>query len=105
MLLARNAHLLALRISQHLTLRPDAVLRHWASAKIARSKGIDPGERGEAEDAALCAAIVDKYEREGERASFADIAKGAWQAGRVRLATMVCRSPRKARTGSFHTSA
>lgn len=89
LLLSRNLHLLALRISQHLALRPEAVLRHWANAKISRSRGIDPGEGGVADDEALCAMIVGKFRKEGERASFADIARGAWEAGRVRLATLV----------------
>lgn len=84
-LLTRNLHLLALRISQYLGLRPDPVLKHWAVARIARSKSALSQES----DAGLCAAIVDKFEREGERASYADIAKKAWEAGRVRLATML----------------
>jgi hypothetical protein len=89
-LLSRNLHLLALRISQYLSLRPDPVLKHWAAAKILRSKGVDPSERGVGEDEALCRIIVDKFEKEGDKGvSYADIAKKAWEAGRVRLATMV----------------
>ncbi|WVQ78256.1 hypothetical protein IAT38_000340 [Cryptococcus sp. DSM 104549] len=91
-LVARNLHLLALRISQHLGLRPDPVLKHWAAAKILRSssKGVDPSERGEGEDESVCRAIVTKFEREGERGvSYAEIAKKAWEAGRTRLATML----------------
>jgi len=84
-LISRNLHLLALRISQHLSLRPDPVLKHWASAKISRSKGIDAQD-----DEAICRAIVQKFEKEGERGvSYAEIAKGAWEAGRTKLATMV----------------
>lgn len=92
-LLSRNLHLLALRISQYLSLRPDPVLKHWAAAKISRSKGVDPSERGIGEDEGLCRVIVDKFEKEGDRGvSYAEIAKKAWEAGRVRLATMVsCR--------------
>ncbi|EKD04193.1 vacuole organization and biogenesis-related protein [Trichosporon asahii var. asahii CBS 8904] len=78
-------HLLALRISQYLGLRPDPVLKHWAVARIARSKSALSQES----DAGLCSAIVEKFEKEGERASYADIAKKAWEAGRVRLATML----------------
>jgi hypothetical protein len=86
-LLTRNQHLLALRISQYLGLRPDPVLKHWAAARIMRSKA-DP--RDAESDAALCDAIVDKFESEGEKGvSYAEIAKKAWEAGRVRLATMV----------------
>lgn len=90
-LLSRNLHLLALRISQYLSLRPDPILKHWAAAKIMRSKGVDPSERGVGEDEGLCRTIVDKFEKEGDRSvSYAEIAKKAWEAGRVRLATMVC---------------
>ena len=82
----RNLHLLALRICQHLSIRPDIVLKHWASAKIARSRGTDG-----ADDEEICAAIVNKFEKEGEKGvSYADIAKKAWEAGRTKLATMVC---------------
>lgn len=81
-LVSRNLHLLALRISQHLSLRPDPVLKHWASTKISRA--------GAQEDEVLCRAIVGKFEKEGEKGvSYAEIAKRAWEAGRVRLATMV----------------
>lgn len=76
----RNLHLLALRVSRHLGLRPDAVLKHWACAKVARG--------GDDDD--VCRAIVAKFEREGERrVSYAEIARRAWALGRSRLATMV----------------
>ena len=84
-LVARNLHLLALRISQYLDLRPDPVLTHWASAKISRAKGLDSQE-----DDVICRAIVEKFDKEGEkRVSFAETAKKAWEAGRPKLATMV----------------
>jgi hypothetical protein len=83
-LLSRNLHLLALRVSQHLGLRPDSVLKHWATAKISRGDG-----EGD-DDEVICRAIVGKFEKEGEKGvSYADIAKKAWEAGRSRLATMV----------------
>ncbi|RSH83220.1 uncharacterized protein EHS24_006887 [Apiotrichum porosum] len=86
-LLTRNLHLLALRVSQHLGLRSDAVLKHWAAARIARAKS-DP--RDGDSNTQLCEAIVDKFEQEGEKGvSYAEIAKKAWEAGRVRLATML----------------
>ncbi|ODN84868.1 hypothetical protein L202_00723 [Cryptococcus amylolentus CBS 6039] len=91
-LVSRNLHLLALRISQHLHLRPDAVLKHWAIAKIthASSQSIDPSERGIADDHNICSAIVSKFQKEGKRSvSYAEIAKKAWEAGRTRLATML----------------
>jgi len=85
--LTRNLHLLALRVSQHLGLRPDPVLKHWASARISRAKS-DP--RDGDSDALICNDIVQKFEQEGEKGvSYAEIAKRAWEAGRVKLATMV----------------
>ncbi|KAL0240233.1 hypothetical protein I308_106782 [Cryptococcus tetragattii IND107] len=90
-LISRNLHLLALRISQHLSLRPDPVLKHWAIARITRSnKGVDPSDRGVIEDEQVCEAIVEKFEKEGEKGvSYAETAKKAWEAGRTRLATML----------------
>ena len=94
-LLARNLHLLALRISSFLALPPDAVLKHWACAKIVRSKpqtsGAGKGAELEGGDDALCRVIVEKFETlgRGGRAgvSYADIAKRAWEVGRTALAT------------------
>ncbi|OSC98084.1 vacuolar protein sorting-associated protein 16 [Trametes coccinea BRFM310] len=90
-LLARNLHLLALRISSYLSLPPDAVLKHWACAKILRSKPSATGTGKNAEldgDEALCRTIVEKFEKLGEgRVSYADIAKRAWEVGRTALAT------------------
>ena len=93
-LLARNLHLLALRISSYLALPPDAVLKHWACAKIVRSKPQASGTGKNAEldggDDALCRVIVEKFETLGRgRAgvSYADIAKRAWEVGRTALAT------------------
>lgn len=89
-LTSRNLHLLALRISTFLSLKPDVVLKHWASAKIMRSKAsatdADPGG-----DEEVCKMIVDKFEQlGGEGVSYADIAKRAWEVGRAGLATKVC---------------
>ena len=87
-LISRNLHLMALRITQHLSLRPDAVLKHWASAKISRSKP-NPGDLGN-DDEMLCRAIVAKFKVEGEGSvSYAEIARGAYEGGRTKLATMV----------------
>ncbi|ORX39657.1 Vps16, C-terminal region-domain-containing protein [Kockovaella imperatae] len=84
-LISRNLHLLALRISQHLGLRPDMVLKHWATAKISHAREMD-GQT----DEAICQAIVAKFEKEGERSvSYAEIAKKAWESGRTTLATML----------------
>jgi hypothetical protein len=86
-------HLLALRISTFLSLKPDIVLKHWACAKIARSR---PSVTGSGKDADLtgddevCKLIVEKYKKLGGRnVSYADIAKRAWEVGRPTLATKV----------------
>ncbi|RPD64273.1 vacuolar protein sorting-associated protein 16 [Lentinus tigrinus ALCF2SS1-7] len=90
-LLSRNLHLLALRISSYLSLTPDAVLKHWACAKILRSKPSATGTGKNAEldgDDALCKTIVEKFEQlGGGGVSYADIAKRAWEVGRTALAT------------------
>ncbi|KAI0712429.1 vacuolar protein sorting-associated protein 16 [Earliella scabrosa] len=90
-LLSRNLHLLALRISSYLALPPDAVLKHWACAKILRSKPTASGSGRNAEldgDDALCRTIVEKFEKlGGGGVSYADIAKRAWEVGRTSLAT------------------
>ncbi|EJD40200.1 vacuolar protein sorting-associated protein 16 [Auricularia subglabra TFB-10046 SS5] len=83
-LTARSQHLLALRIASYLSMKPDAVLKHWASAKIARAKKAD----GSAEDdATICRTIVEKFEQlGGGEVSYADIARRAWEVGRLALA-------------------
>ena len=93
-LTARNMHLLALRISSYLHLKPDSVLKHWAVAKIAKSKGLNTAE---GDDEVVCKLIVEKFRSaslsDGKTVlsvSYADIAKKAWETGRGRLATMVC---------------
>ncbi|KAJ7634891.1 vacuolar assembling/sorting protein VPS16 [Roridomyces roridus] len=90
-LTARNMHLLALRISTFLSMKPDAVLKHWASAKILRSRPSATGTGIEADvggDDEVCKLIVDKFEQlGGADVSYAEIAKRAWEAGRGRLAT------------------
>lgn len=87
-LTARNLHLLALRISSFLSLKPDVVLKHWASAKIIRSKSA----AGDDEDQELCKLIVDKFEKlGGGDVSYAEIARRAWEGGKAGLATKVSR--------------
>ena len=85
--------MLALRISSFLSLKPDAVLKHWACAKIVRSKPTATGSGKDAEldgDEAICRSIVDKFEKlGGGGVSYADIAKRAWEVGRADLATKV----------------
>jgi hypothetical protein len=86
-------HLLALRISGFLGLKPDTVLKHWAIAKILRSKPTTTGTGQDAElsaDGEVCRLIVDKFEElGGTEVSYADIARKAWEVGRGGLATKV----------------
>ncbi|KAH8987853.1 vacuolar assembling/sorting protein VPS16 [Lactarius akahatsu] len=92
-LTSRNLHLLALHISSFLSLPPDNVLKHWASAKITKSKPIASGTGKDAEmagDEEVSRAIVEKFEKlGGASVSYAEIAKKAWEVGRTRLATML----------------
>jgi len=90
-LTSRNLHLLALRISSYLNLKPDAVLKHWAIAKIARTRPSATGQDAELSgDDEVCAIIVEKFQSlGGTDVSYADIAKRAWEIGRSRLATKV----------------
>ena len=94
-LTSRNMHLLALRISTFLSIKPDAVLKHWASAKIAKSKHTvsEAGAASDEEsggDEEVCRLIVEKFKQlGGSDVSYADIAKRAWEVGRAGLATKV----------------
>lgn len=92
-LTSRNMHLLALRISKFLSLKPDAVLKHWACAKIMRSRQTATGTGKDAElggDEEVCNAIVEKFNELGQAGvSYAEIAKKAWEVGRGGLATKV----------------
>ncbi|KAG8912790.1 hypothetical protein FRC01_004893, partial [Tulasnella sp. 417] len=91
-LTGRNMHLLALRVSGFLRISPDSVLKHWAVAKIKRSKPSATGAAAEEDDQATCNLIVEKFKEAGDAGrgvSFADIAKKAWENGRTRLATML----------------
>lgn len=92
-LTSRNLHLLGLHISSFLSLSPDNVLKHWASAKITKSKPAVSGTGKDAEmlgDEEVSRAIVEKFEKlGGATVSYAEIAKKAWEVGRTRLATMV----------------
>lgn len=92
-LTSRNLHLLALRISTFLGLKPDVVLKHWASAKILRSRPSTSGTGKDAElggDEEVCKLIVDKFQQlGGTDVSYAEIAKRAWEVGRAGLATKV----------------
>jgi vacuolar protein sorting-associated protein 16 len=92
-LTSRNLHLLALRISNFLNVKADAVLRHWACAKILRSRPTTTSTGDNAElsaDDEVCRMIVEKFEElGGVDVSYAEIAKKAWDVGRGGLATKV----------------
>jgi len=92
-LTSRNLHLLALRISTYLSLKPDAVLKHWACVKITKSKPSASGTGKDTElqgDDEVCQSIVEKFSKlGGGSVSYADIAKKAWEVGRLDLATKV----------------
>lgn len=85
----RNRHLLALRIASYLKLSSAPILRHWAQVKVHQSKN-------EQEEAiATCLLIVKRFKEESEKdnnigvndVSCADIAKTAWEEGKLILAT------------------
>ncbi|GJE94839.1 vacuolar protein sorting-associated protein 16 [Phanerochaete sordida] len=87
-LTSRNLHLLALRISSFLSLQPSAVLKHWACAKILRSKPTSAGKDAGLDDDSVCKSIVEKFETLGASGvSYAEIAQKAWEVGRTELAT------------------
>ncbi|KAF8474481.1 vacuolar assembling/sorting protein VPS16 [Russula ochroleuca] len=92
-LTSRNLHLLALHVSSFLSLLPDNVLKHWASAKITKSKHVVSGTGKDTEmlgDEEVSKAIVEKFEKlGGATVSYAEVAKKAWEVGRTRLATML----------------
>jgi len=92
-LTSRNLHLLALRITGFLGLKPDPVLKHWACAKILKSRpaGTEAGNGTELNgDDDVCRLIVEKFEDlGGADVSYAEIAKKAWEVGRGGLATKV----------------
>lgn len=68
-------------------MKPDAVLKHWASAKIARAKKADGSSE---DDVTVCRTIVEKFDQlGGGEVSYADIARRAWEVGRLPLAIQV----------------
>ncbi|EST04654.2 Vps16, C-terminal [Kalmanozyma brasiliensis GHG001] len=89
-LTAQNHHFLSLKIARFLHIRPDPILKHWARAKIARTKPALGGS-GSAISAAeerLCADIVHKFriattlnERTGELDGADEDAIGALNGG------------------------
>ncbi|THH32927.1 hypothetical protein EUX98_g1236 [Antrodiella citrinella] len=87
-LTARNLHLLALRISEFLSLPSSAVLKHWACAKILKSRPSASASEPALDEDAICGSIVEKFEKVGgSGVSYAEIARKAWEVGRTDLAT------------------
>ncbi|KAK6348946.1 hypothetical protein TWF730_009707 [Orbilia blumenaviensis] len=78
-LVARQEHLLALRISDYLSLPTDKIYIHWACMKVKLS--VD-------DEDTICRTIVSKLS--GKRGiAFDEIAKSAFEEGRGRLATQL----------------
>lgn len=73
----RNEYLLALRVADYLHLPPSRIHGHWAQQKVRVST--DPEEE-------ICSLIVKKL-RGKPGVSFEEIARAAYDEGRVRLAT------------------
>ncbi|KAG8797121.1 hypothetical protein FRC16_009196 [Serendipita sp. 398] len=96
-LTSRSLHLLALRIANYLSLKPDPILKHWACAKIAQTRpggGLGTAGGSGESDEAVARGIIEKFEAMGAGAgsagvSYAEIAKKAWESGRTGLATML----------------
>lgn len=66
------------------------MLKHWACAKIARSKSLSASGDSDFGDDELCRIITEKFKSVGgAHVSFADIAKRSWEVGRPVLATKV----------------
>lgn len=72
-------------------------MKHWASAKIMKSKPTTTGSGKDAElsaDEDVCNSIVEKFQTlGGASVNYAEIAKRAWEVGRTGLATMVHACP------------
>lgn len=62
-LTAQNHHFLSLKIARFLHIRPDPILKHWARAKIARTRPALGGNASaiSAAEERLCADIVHKF--------------------------------------------
>ncbi|XP_074556123.1 protein VACUOLELESS1 [Curcuma longa] len=79
-LINANHHLVALRISQYLSLNPEVVIMHWACAKITASSAI--------QDSSLLEILLDKIKL-CKGISYAAIAAHADKSGRRKLAAMI----------------
>lgn len=66
------------------------MLKHWACAKILRSKPTSASKDTGVDDEQVCRAIVRKFQALGSAGvSYAEIARKAWEVGRTELATKV----------------
>lgn len=90
----RNHHLLSIKLSEFLNLKPDSILKHWAKSKISRMKSMTPNsvvigssESNEIEDQ-VSESIIKKFAQQPS-ANYSSVAKVAFKAGRIRLATKV----------------
>eukprot|EP00752_Nemacystus_decipiens_P002885 g2684.t1 len=85
----RHMHFLAIRVCEHLRLRRDRMVVHWACKKIAKACADGAaGKPGAPTDAELTREVVKKLQPCGQ-ISYADVARAAERAGRRRLATML----------------
>lgn len=83
LLISRQLHLLALKICQHLKMRCDFILSHWACCKILNSQS-------EYDDEALVNVIVERVQSVTKSfIGWSDVAKVAYNCGRLTLATKV----------------
>ena len=77
-------------MSSYLSLPPAPVLKHWACAKILRSRPSASSSETGVDDETVCSSIVEKFEQiGGSGVSYAEIARKAWEVGRTELATKV----------------
>ncbi|KAL4402489.1 Vacuolar protein sorting-associated protein 16 [Malassezia pachydermatis] len=82
-LASREQHKVAVHMCAYLGVRADAVLKHWARAKMARARVTSLED-----EEALAHRIMAKFEAAGTW-RYADIAQWAWEAGRSRMATLL----------------
>ncbi|KAL9081601.1 MAG: hypothetical protein Q9159_007217 [Coniocarpon cinnabarinum] len=85
-LISRDDYVLALKISEYLRLPRDRLYIHWASKKARQAPG---------DEEVICRQIVDKLDGQNAMA-FDDIARSAYNEGRVQLATKLLNHERRA---------
>ena len=85
-LIHREDYALALKVSEYLKLSKDKIYGHWASRKVRVATG---------DEDIICKQIVDKLEGQPS-ISYDDIARSAYNEGRVQLATRLLNYERRA---------